>query len=146
MDTRADTGRPVLTLSDVKTAPCSFISPGGATSAVDPLEVSAQIRRTRRPTSGLSPVLGCRGTADPLVRVANDKCEGSEKVLCEPAALFRSQEAAQPARQESDEKKGEWTPWPRPLPLLSNQLPLLLIAPEYINYLFTVTFALIIDK
>lgn len=42
-------------------------------------EVSAQIRRSRRPNSGLCPVLGCRETADPFVRVANDKFEGSGK-------------------------------------------------------------------
>lgn len=89
-----------------KIAPDSFISPGGATSAVDPLEVSAQIRRNRRPNSGLCTVLECRERDDPFVRVAYVRFDRTIKVFCElAAALFWSQEAAQPARHESDKTK-----------------------------------------
>lgn len=117
VDTSADeTSDSYLVLRQI--APDSFISPGGATSAVDPFAVSAQTRRIRRPNSGLCPVLECREAADPFVRVADVKFDRTIKVFCERAALLWSQEAAQPARHESDEprRKSGGTVGPGPAP------------------------------
>lgn len=115
-----------------KIAPDSFISPGGATSAVDPLEVSAQIRRNRRPNSGLCTVLECRERDDPFVRVAYVRFDRTIKVFCElAAALFWSQEAAQPARHESDKTKRKNWLTVRPGPAPSRCCPI-----SFLYYLF----------
>lgn len=112
-----------------KVGPGSFIPSGGTTSAVDPFEVSAQIRQIRRP--GLSSVLACRETSDPFVHVANVKFDRSMKLFWKLAVLFWSRGATKPARAKSNDtseekERSDPSHWLRPLPPLSNQLPLLL--------------------